>query len=878
MHPRSLATNPDHANDGNGLSSREAARRLRRFGRNVMNGQREAAWPQALWRQLGSPLVLILVVAAAISMLLRDWTEAAIVLAIVAGTTGLGLAQELRATHAVERLRRRLALEARVVRDGREQRIPASRVVPGDVLLLAAGNLVPADALLLEAKDFLVNEAALTGESMPVEKRPGTLPADMPLAQRSNCVFVGSSVRSGSARVLVTATGASTAFGEIAAQLARRAPESEFARGVRQFGELLLRVMIVMLMVTVAANQWLGRPLVDSLLFALALAVGLSPELLPAIVSITLSHGAREMARSGVLVRHLDAIENLGSIDVLCTDKTGTLTAARMALHAWEGADGTASARVRDLAFVNAAMETGIANPLDAAIVEAGKAASLTIAGWRKVDEIPYDFQRRRLTIVAVEPHAADGKHLIVTKGAFDHVLAVCTTMAAPGGEAALDDEQRERLRARFREASERGMRVLALATRRTGAQPAYEPCDEHDMCFEGMLHFFDPPKPEAAHAVRALAQLGIAIKVITGDNRHVAAHVAATLGLPGQRLMTGAELAAMRDEALWQQAPRTDLFVEVDPQQKERIVRALQRTGHAVGYLGDGINDAPALHAADVGISVDSAVDVARESADIVLLKPDLDVLQRGVVHGRHTFANTLKYICITTSANFGNMLSMAVGALFLPYLPLAAKQILLNNLLSDVPSIAISTDRVDPGHLAVPQRWNMKEVRRFMVVFGLVSTVFDLLTFVLLVNVFHADEATFQTAWFVVSLLTELAVVLALRTRGAMWRSAPSPLLLGSTLAVAAVAIALPLLAPVRALFGFVTLPAPLVLALGAVVIGYLATTEAVKVAWLSGPGRRLTQRKAAPAPHSTVLSRWNSPTTIPRAVSPPKRLGDA
>jgi Mg2+-importing ATPase len=439
------------------------------------------------------------------------------------------------------------------------------------------------------------------------------------------------------------------------------------------------------------------------------------------------------------------------------------------------------------------------------------------------------------LTIVAVEPGMADGTHLVVTKGAFDNVLALCTTRAAPGGATPLDEAQRARLQEGFQEASRQGMRVLALATRRVPAQSTYEARDECDMNFEGLLHFFDPPKPNAALAVRELADLGIAIKVITGDNRHVAAHVAATIGLRRDSMLTGTELASMPDEALWHQAPRTDLFVEVDPQQKERIVRALQRTGHAVGYLGDGINDAPALHAADVGISVDDAVDVARENADIVLLKPDLHVLRRGVLDGRHTFANTLKYIAITTSANFGNMVSMAIGALFLPFLPLAAKQILLNNLLSDVPSIAISTDRVDAEHLATPQRWDVKEVRRFMFVFGLVSTVFDLLTFWLLLNMFDADEATFQTAWFTVSLLTELAVVMSLRTGGRMWRSRPSSLLLGSTLAVAALAVVLPLAAPMRALFGFVTLQPSLVAALGATVLAYVAATEALKSVWL-------------------------------------------
>lgn len=826
-----------------GLGAREAAARLRalvanRKGDAIRTGA-ESAWPRLLARQFASPLVLILVFAAAVSLLLRDWTEAVIILAIVCGSAVLGFAQEARASRAIAQLRRRLALEARVVRDGAERVVPAGSIVPGDVVLLAAGHLVPADARVLESRDFLVTEASLTGESLPVEKRPGVVAPDTPLAGRSNCVFLGSSVRSGTARVLVAAIGADTAFGAVAERIARRAPETEFARGVRRFGDLLLRVMMVMVVFVVAVNQWLGRPMVESLLFAVALAVGLSPELLPAIVSVTLSRGARAMAGRGVIVRRLEAIENLGSIDVLCTDKTGTLTAGVVALEDALDPAGAASARVRRLAFVNAALETGIANPLDAAIIAAGQRDGLTTAACAKIDEIPYDFVRRRLTIVVAKPGPAGGaatEHLIITKGAFDKVLDVCTRIADGDADdsadgAALDDAQRDRLHAFFRERSEQGFRVLAVATRRVPARAVYAHADESGMRFEGFLLFFDPPKPEAARTVRELAGLGIRVKVITGDNRYVAAHVGAALGLRTDTLLTGAELAGMRDEALWRRAEDAELFVEVDPQQKERIVRALQRTGHAVGYLGDGINDAPSLHAADVGISVDQAVDVARESADIVLLRPDLEVLKRGVEDGRCTFANTLKYIGITTSANFGNMVSMAIGTLFLPFLPLAAKQILLNNFLSDLPSIAISTDRVDAERIAVPQRWRVAEVRRYMIAFGLVSTVFDLLTFMLLLRVFDADEPTFQTAWFVVSLLTELAVVLVLRTRGPVLRSVPSPLLLGSTVAVGCVAALVPFLAPLRAPFGFVALPAGLLGALVLVVVGYLVCTEWIK-----------------------------------------------
>ncbi|WP_395693453.1 magnesium-translocating P-type ATPase [Piscinibacter sp.] len=810
-----------------GLSPREAAQRWRTHGPNTVRADEAPAWPRLLLRQFTNPLVLILLFGAAVSLLLHERTEAAIILVIVAGSALLGFVQEWRASAAIARLRRRLALHAQVQRGGAWHTLPTSRLVPGDIVRLAAGHLVPADALVLEAKDFLVTEAALTGESMPVEKRPGTCDANAPLARRENCVFLGSSVRSGTATVLVAATGPDTAFGAVAARLAQREPETDFARGVRRFGELLLRVMIVMVLFVVLVNQWLGRAMVESLMFAVALAVGLSPELLPAIVSVTVARGAHAMARRGVLVRRLEAIENLGSIDVLCTDKTGTLTVGDMALSGALGPDGQASARVLRWAHANAALETGIANALDAALVAAGQVQGLSVEAFRKIDEIPYDFQRRRLSILVEQ---VDGG-LMITKGAFDNVLAACTQVRAGEEARALDEAERQRLAEMFRARSEEGFRVLALATREVASRERYGREDEAGLLFEGFLLFLDPARPEAARMLRELAGRGIRTKVITGDNRHVAAHFAAGVGLDAAALLTGPQIAAMPDEALAIRAASTTLFAEIDPQQKERIVRALQRTGHAVGYLGDGINDAPALHAADVGISVDQAVDVARESADIVLLRPDLDVLRRGVEDGRRTFANTLKYIGITTSANFGNMVSMALGTLFLPFLPLAAKQILLNNFLSDLPSIAISTDRVDPERLAAPQRWRVLDLQRFMIVFGLISTVFDLLTFLLLHRWFHADEATFQTAWFSVSLLTELAVVLVLRTRGAFWRSAPSPLLWGTTAAVGVLALLLPLLAPVQSLFGFVALSPSLLAALLGVVLAYLVATELLK-----------------------------------------------
>ena len=833
-----------------GLSSEKSAEQLRLVGRNSVEVASHLSALRLLLRQFESPLVLILIFAALISLALRDRVDAIIILAIVLGSSLLGFYQEYRASAAVEELKRRLELTCRAVRNGTEQTVPVSAIVPGDVIVLSAGNLIPADGLLIEATDFMVNEASLTGESFPVEKQPGIVPPETPVAGRTNAVYLGASVQSGKAKMLAVETGSRTAFGAIAARLKARPPETDFERGIRQFGYMLVRVMIVIVLFVLTVNLLLHRPTIESLLFAVALAVGLTPELLPAIISVTLSAGARAMAKQGVIVRRLNAIENLGSMDIFCTDKTGTLTEGVIVLEDATDADGRTSTQVRQLAFLNAAFETGIENPLDAALVAVGKSAGLTTSGFRKIDEIPYDFRRKRLTIVlGVDGNAS--QQLLVTKGAFANVLAICSSVDRDGVNGPLTTDVRERLEAFYQAKGEAGFRILAVATREVTAKDRHGYDDEAEMAFAGFLVFFDPPKSDVQKAIQDLTSLGIHVKVISGDNRHVTAHLAQVVGLDPKAMIAGDELAKLNDEALWQRAPRTDLFVEVDPQQKERIIRVLQRTGHAVGYLGDGINDAPALHAADVGISVDKAVDVARESADIILLKPDLDVLRQGVENGRRTFANTLKYINITNSASFGNMVSMALGTPLLPFLPMTATQILLENFLSDVPSMTISTDNVDPETVKSPERWQIKDVKRFMIFFGLISSIFDLLTFAILLRVFHANASVFQTTWFVISLLTELAVVLVLRTRGPAFRSKPSRTLLWITIAVSVAALATPFLGSLAAAFGFVPLSALQMGTVLVIVAGYIAATEGAK-AWFYKTG---ATKKKAPQPGDTL-----------------------
>lgn len=809
-----------------GLSSNAARKKLQIFGANVIKERSSDSRVRLLLKQFSSPLVLILLFGALLSVWLRDTSDAVIILLIVCGSALLSFWQEARASKALAALKSRLALTSRVVRSGTELTVPASTLVPGDVVLLSAGNLIPADCLVFQATDFMLTQAALTGESMPVEKHPGAVAADATISGCTNTVFAGSSVRSGTARALVVRTGKDTEFGKIAERLVQSEPETDFERGVRDFGSMLLKTMFLIVMFVLVVNQLVGRPLVESLLFAVALAVGLSPELLPAIVTVTLSTGARHLAEAGVIVRRLEAMENFGSMTVLCTDKTGTITTGELVLHDATDPAGNSSPYVKRLAFLNAVLETGIANPLDAALVEAGTSEKISTKGVNKIAEIPYDFQRRRLTIVIDD----GAKRLLVTKGAFTEVLAACTSVTL-AGTAELTSAARATLTSYFEAKGREGYRVLALAAKPVAVSSRYTRDDERDLTFTGFLLFLDPPKESASVAIRALKEASVATKIISGDNRHITAHVARLVGLNAQAMVTGEEVRAMSDEALCHKAPRTDLFVEIEPQQKERIVRALQKAGYSVGYMGDGINDAPALRAADIGISVDSAVDVARESADIVLLKRDLGVLRQGVEDGRRTFANTTKYISIAISSNFGNMISMALATPMLPFLPLLPKQILLNNFLADLPELAISTDRVDPELERTPQRWDMHFVQRFMIVFGVASSIFDFITFGALLLLFQADETLFHSGWFIESLLSQMVVVMVLRTRRVAWQSKASWLLMSAMICVFAITIALPYAHPIAGAFGFAPLKARELFTILAIVAVYLVATEVLK-----------------------------------------------
>ena len=809
-----------------GLSQREGRTRLKVFGLNsLVATQGSSVWSLALG-QFKSPLVLILIVASGISMLATEWVNALVVLTIVLGSTLLGFSQEYVANHAINQLRSRIKIRSRVLRDGQIKTLPSEHLVRGDVVALSAGSLIPADGVVLSARDFFVNQAVLTGESFPVEKMPGVVAAQASLSERNNCVFMGTSVSSGSAHVLLVHTGKNSVFGQIAAKLALRPPMTEFERGIHRFGYLLTRIMLVMVVLVLAIHMWMTRPPMDSLLFALALAVGLTPELLPAIVSITLSHGAKRMAGQGVLVRRLNAIENLGGMDVLCTDKTGTLTLGIVQLDGALDALGQPNPQVLQLAGINASCQTGLVNPLDEAIVAALQGAQLDIRSFRKVDEIPYDFVRKCLSVVVADPA---GAHRLITKGALAQILSMCSTEGA--AQKTFDETRRAEMEALFENWSAQGYRVLGVASKAIDERHVpYARSDEAGLNFEGFLLFLDPPKTGVRQTLQALAERGVQLKIITGDNAKVARHVAEAVNLPTLAVVTGRDLHDMDDAALMHVARHTTVFAEVDPNQKERIILALQKTGHVVGYMGDGINDALALHAADVGISVDTAVDVAKDAADFVLLRPDLSILIQGIDEGRMTFANTLKYILTTISANFGNMVSMAVASVFLPFLPLLASQVLLNNFLSDIPATTLAGDRVDPEWVAKPRHWDTDFIRNYMVVFGLISSLFDFLTFGALLWLFDSAPEQFRTGWFLESLLTELLVALVVRTRRPFFRSRPGTWLLVSTGVVVTIALCLPYLHWSHVL-GFVPLPAAVLLGVIGLTLAYGLTVELTK-----------------------------------------------
>lgn len=776
-----------------------------------------------LGRQFRSPIILILLAAAGLSIVLGEIVDASIVIAIVLVSGILGFYQERGAVRAIEALATSVRVHTDALRDGKETEITVSEVVLGDVVVLRVGDVVPGDGRVLSANQLFLNEAALTGENYPRNKVVGVVERNTRIVDRTNCVYLGTHVASGEGTVVIVGTGRNTEFGRVAEHIAKQHVPTSFERGITSFGYLLMQATIVLVTAIFVFNLLLHREVIDSLLFSLALAVGLTPQMLPAIITLSLSRGAVVMAKQHVIVKRLDAIEDVGSLDILCTDKTGTLTVGSVGLHSAIDFAGNESEYVRSLAWWNAHLQTGFLNPIDGAIVDSGVAtgSSRSLHG-----ELPFDFHRKRLSVLV-----SDGDELLlITKGAVESIIGCCSMVLDSNQRLLSIDEAMPRIQQSYESLSASGLRVLGVAHRPLQHGTDFSLASESGMTFVGFLTFADPPKPGIAESLKTLARLGVSMRIVTGDNVHAAKHIADAVGIATLGLLTGPDIAAMSDDQLQATVERVFVFAETDPIDKERVVRAYSACGHTVGFLGDGINDTPALHAADVGISVDTAVDVAKQSADLVLLNKDLMVLASGIEQGRRVFVNTLKYVNVTTSANFGNMLSLALASVFLPFLPLLPFQILLLNFLSDVPGMTIATDRVDSEQLEHPHHWDMQRVRRFMIVFGLVSTVFDMMTFGALRAIFDADATLLRSGWFVESTFTELAVMLVLRTRRHWWKSRPSNALLTASIAVAVVTVALPY-SPINSELSLQSLPRNVLLVMMFITVMYVVATETLK-----------------------------------------------
>ncbi len=811
-----------------GLSSEEVQNRIATYGPNEFaKKQKRSGFIEILYH-LRNPLVLILLIAGLVSGYVGDVTDAIIIFAIVLLSIILDVYQETKAENAAEALKKRVTTKATVLRDGAKKEVMLSEIVPGDIIFLIAGDIIPADSRLINAKDLNLNQSPLTGEAFPVEKTAAPLTVTSDLTGWNNYVFQGTSVVSGTGTAVAVNTGSLTEYGKIAKTLVSKAPETEFEKGLRRFGALMTEITLFLVVFVFFVNAFFfssSRTVLDSLLFAVALAVGLTPELLPMIMSINLSRGAVAMSKKGVIVKRLAAIQNFGNMDVLCTDKTGTLTENKLTLTQYVDLEGNENPKVLQYGYINSVFETGLKSPLDDAITQNKE---FDVKEIEKIDEIPFDFIRRRVSVVV----KLGGQRLIITKGAPEEILKICTY--CEHGETLNDFTNvcQSKFEQSYMDLSAQGYRVLAVAYKKVQDDKThYSIGDEVEMVFAGFLAFLDPAKESAKESIRLLARDGVALKIVTGDNELVTKTTCQQLGFEVEGIVLGSQIAILQDDALSRVVEENNIFARVNPAQKDRVINALRANGHVVGYMGDGINDAPSLKTADVSISVENAVDVAKESADLILLEPDLKVLDEGVLEGRKTFGNTMKYIMMGVSSNFGTMFSVAGASLFLSFLPMTAIQILLNNLLYDLSEATIPTDNVDEEYIQKPKKLDISYIRRFMLVFGPVSSIFDYMTFFFLLVVFKVTGQGFQTAWFVESLATQTLVVFVLRTRKTpFYKSKPGKYLLMSSLAVVAVAFALPYM-PFGSIFGFTPPPLLFYPALAVLIVAYLFLVEVVK-----------------------------------------------
>ena len=810
----------------NGLSNKEAEDRIDKFGENIFEEKKSTSKFMIFINQFKNPITMILIFAAILSIFLKDYSDGIIILIIIMISAFLSYRHESKASDAVKKLLSSVSVTSSVLRDGKFQEIENSKLTVGDIISVKTGDMIPADCLLLDVNSLSTDESSLTGETFPVEKILGKIPANTVLSQRNNSLWMGTHVISGSGKAVIVNLAKDSEFGKITSSLSKKDSDTDFEKGIKDFGNLIFHVTTILIGLIFIFNIVLNKPFLESFMFALALSVGLTPQMLPAIISVNLSQGAKRMSEQGVIVKKLNAIENFGSMTIMCSDKTGTITKGKVKLDSAIDYAGEKSDNLKTLSMINSYFQEGYKNPIDESILEG---CTKDFSSYKKLFEIPYSFENKLLTVVVKTDSEFSNKNMMITKGALESIIKVCDRYEKSDGSTGSLDEVKSEIFDLFDNYSSKGFRVLGLAYKNIESTD-FKNEKAENLIFKGLLLFIDPLKDNIKDVIERMNNLGVALKMITGDNRLIAKNIGSQIGLDPEKIMVGEELDSYSLSQLNKKVLHIDIFAEISPNQKEKIILAYKQRGEIVGYMGDGINDSPAIKQADVGISVDTAADTAKDAASIVLLKNSLEVLVSGIKEGRRTFINTLKYIFVATSANFGNMFSMAGASLFLKFLPLLPKQILLTNLLTDFPSLQIASDSVDEDWLKKPVKWDMKFIKRFMIIFGITSSVFDYITFAVLLLLFNADEKFFQTGWMLESVISAVVVMLIVRTARPFLKSKPSRKLLLAIVGIVILLIAIAY-SPMNVYLGLISLPFKAFASLLAISFVYAVTAELLK-----------------------------------------------
>ena len=813
--------------DENGLSGREAEKRIDEYGQNILEERRSSSNLEMFISQFKNPIIIILIFAAFLSIFLKDYTDGIIILIIIMISSLLSYSHESKANNAVKKLLSSVSVTSSVLRDGKFEEIDNAMLTVGDIIKVKTGDMIPADCLIIEANSLSMDESSLTGETFPVEKNNQKVSADTVLSNRKNSLWMGTHVISGSGRAVIVNLAKDSEFGKITASLSEKDSATDFEKGIKSFGNLILHVTTFLIGLIFVFNIFLNKPFLESFMFALALSVGLTPQMLPAIISVNLSQGAKRMSEQGVIVKKLNAIENFGSMTVMCSDKTGTITQGKVKLDGALDCNENKSDNIYRLAAINSYFQEGYANPIDSAILDT---RTDDFSNYEKLSEIPYSFETKLLSVIVRTDRNSSVRNIMVTKGALTNVLDVCKTYENSDNSVENIEDVKSQILDMFDKYSSQGYRVLGIAYKLIEDGIDVKSQKAEDMIFAGLLLFIDPLKDDIKDVVAEMNRLGVSLKMITGDNHLIAKNIGAQIGLNPGKILLGDELDSYSISQLNKKVLDIDIFAEISPNQKEKIIMAYKQAGEIVGYMGDGINDSPAIKQADVGVSVNTAADTAKDAASIVLLKNSLKVLISGINEGRRTFINTLKYIFIATSANFGNMFSMAGASLFLNFLPLLPKQILLTNLMTDFPSLQIASDSVDEEWLKRPVNWDMKFIKKFMILFGIISSVFDYMTFAVLLFIFKANEETFHTGWMLESIISAMVVMIIVRTARPVFASRPNSKLLIAIVGVAVALLAI-IYSPINIYLGLISLPIKLLLALLGVSLIYALTAEILK-----------------------------------------------